>query len=256
MSVDAQRDEATVAATWTFNDGTAKDSSKKGLNGNIVGDPEAVDGIAGKALQFNGEDDGIKIPDSLDINTGGPYTNRTVAALFYCDDVGIKDRKQVIFEEGGATRGLVIYVFDGKVYGGGWNRAEYNWNGEWPSADIKSKRWYHVGIVIRDASGKVESKKFEMWLDGKRIAQEKGGQLHAHGDDTGIGHLNQNTVYHAGGGGGTNLDWFVGLIDEVIVYGSAFDEGDFAKLAQPLSVEPQGKFTTTWAHLKAQRTEK
>ena len=253
---DAQRDEATVAANWTFNDGSAKDASKKGLNGNFTGKPQVVDGISGKALKFNGKSDGIKFPDSVDINTGGPYTNRTVAALFNCDDVGIKDRKQVIYEEGGATRGLVIYVHDDKVYVGGWNRAEYNWNGAWPSADVKSKRWYHVGLVIRDAKDKVESKKFEMWLDGKRLAQEKGGQLHAHGDDLGVGHLNQNTVYHDGGGGGSDLDWFGGMIDEVLVYGSAFDEGDFADLASPLSVEPQGKFTTTWANLKDQQTEK
>ena len=257
IPANAQRDEATVAANWTFNDGSAKDTSKKGLDGNFTGKPQAVDGIAGKALKFNGKSDGIKFPDSVDINTGGPYTNRTVAALFYCDNAKIDDRKQVIFEEGGATRGLILYVHGGKVYAGGWNRAEYNWNGAWPAADIKSKQWYHVGLVIRDARDKVESKKFEMWLDGKRIAQEKGGQLHAHGDDIGVGHLNQNTVYHDGGGGGqTDVDWFGGLIDEVLVYGSAFDEGDFADLAAPLSVEAQGKFTTTWATLKAQRTEK
>lgn len=256
MSVDAQRDEATVAANWTFDDGSAKDTSKKKLNGNVVGKPQAVDGIAGKALKFNGKSDGIKIPDSADINTGGPYTDRTVAALFNCDNVNIDDRKQVIFEEGGRTRGLVIYVHDGKVYVGGWNRAEYNWNGEWISAEVKSKRWYHVGLVIRDAAGKVEKDKFEMWLDGKRIAQEKGGQLHAHGDDIGIGFTNQNAVYHDEGGSGTNIDWFAGLIDEVVVYGSAFNEGDFKKAAQGLSVKPQGKFTTTWGNLKAQRTQK
>ena len=256
MGADAQRDEATVAANWTFDDGSAKDTSKKKLNGNFAGKPQAVDGIAGKALKFNGKSDGIKIPDSADINTGGPYTDRTVAALFNCDNVNIDDRKQVIFEEGGRTRGLVIYVHDGKVYVGGWNRAEYNWNGEWISAEVKSKRWYHVGLVIRDAAGKVEKDKFEMWLDGKRIAQEKGGQLHAHGDDIGIGFTNQNAVYHDEGGSGTNIDWFAGLIDEVVVYGSAFNEGDFKKAAQSLSVEPQGKFTTTWASLKAQRTQK
>ena len=256
MSADAQRDEATVAGNWTFDDGSAKDTSKKKLNGNFAGKPQAVDGIVGKALEFNGEDDGIKIPDSADINTGGPYTDRTIAAFFNCNNVGIDDRKQVIFEEGGRTRGLVIYVFDGEVYVGGWNRAEYNWNGEWISAEVKSKRWYHVGLVIRDAAGKVEKDKFEMWLDGKRIAQEKGGQLHAHGDDIGIGFTNQNAVYHDEGGSGTNIDWFAGLIDEVVVYGSAFNEGDFKKAAQGLSVEPQGKFTTTWASLKAQRTQK
>ena len=256
MSADAQRDEATVAGNWTFDDGSAKDTSKKKLNGNFAGKPQSVDGIVGKALEFNGKDDGVKIPDSADINLVGPFTDRTIAAFFNCDNVGIDDRKQVIFEEGGRTRGLVIYVYDGKVYVGGWNRAEYNWNGEWISADVKSKRWYHVGLVIRDAAGKVEKDKFEMWLDGKRIAQEKGGQLHAHGDDIGIGFTNQNAVYHDEGGSGTNIDWFAGLIDEVIVYGSAFDEGDFRKASQGLSVEPQGKFTTTWASLKAQRTEK
>ena len=83
-----------------------------------------------KTLKFNGTSDGIKIPDSNRINTGGPFPKRTVAALFNCDDVN-KGQKQVIFEEGGRTRGLVIYVFDGKLYVGGWNRAEYNWNGEW-----------------------------------------------------------------------------------------------------------------------------
>ena len=29
----------------------------------------------------------------------------------------------MIYEEGGQTRGLAIYVFEGKVYIGGWNRA-------------------------------------------------------------------------------------------------------------------------------------
>jgi len=253
LSVDAQRKEATVAAIWTFDDGTARDSSGQGVNGIFAGKPETVAGIAGDALRFNGESDGIKPPDSANINTGGPYTDRTIAAFFNCDDVSIKERKQVIYEEGGRTRGLVIYVHDRKVYVGGWNRAEYNWNGEWPSADVKSKQWYHVGLVLRDASGKVENNKFELWLDGKRVAREPGGQLHAHADNIGIGHTNQNAVYHDDGGSGTNIDWFEGMLDDMIVYGSAFDAADFAELARPLNVEPSGKSTTTWAALKSQR---
>ena len=110
----------------------------------------------------------------------------------------IDDRKQVIYEEGGATRGLIMYVHGSKVYVGGWNRAEYNWNGAWPFAEVKSKRWYHVGIVIRDAAAKVEKDKFEMWLDGKRIAQEKGGQLHAHGDDRGTTIKSIKEICHNG----------------------------------------------------------
>ncbi len=254
-SIEAQRDEATVAGIWNFDDGSANDTSNQSLNGIIVGKPESEKGIAGQALRFNGEGDGIKIPDSPRINITNIFTNRTVAAIFNCDDVN-KKQKQVIFDEGGRTRGLVIYVFEGEVYVGGWNRAEYNWNGEWLSAEIKSNTWYQVGLVIRDGSGKVEKDKFEMWLDGKLIDKADGGQLHPHGDDNGIGFVNQNAVYHDDGGAGSNIDWFGGLIDEVVVYGSAFNDKDFEEFAQPLNVEPQDKFTTTWAKLKTNRMTK
>jgi len=251
---DAVIDPNTAAGIWNFDKGDAKDSSKKGLNGNIVGGVKAVKGVIGKALQFNGKNGGIKVPDSADINTGGPYTNRTIVAFFNCDDVTIKDRKQTIYEEGGRTRGLVLYVFDGKVYVGGWNRAEYNWNGAWPSAPVKSKTWYHIGLVIRNAKGKVEKDKFEMWLNSELIAKEPGGQLHAHSDDIGIGYVNQNTVFHDDDGSGSDIHWFGGPIDEVAVYNSALEEADFKKLASPvLSVEPEDNFTTTWGAIKAQR---
>ena len=115
----------------------------------------------------------------------------------------------------------------------------------------RQKRWYHVGLVIRDARDKVESKKFEMWLDGKRIAQEKGANstLTVMILASVISTRTPSTMMAVAG---SDLDWFGGRY----VYGSAFDEGGFADLAKSLSVEPQGKFTTTWANLKAQRTEK
>ncbi len=254
MLVEAQRNEATVAGNWTFDDGSAKDSSRKGLNGQFVGEPKSVNGIVGKALQFNGKSDAVNIPDSVDINTGGPYTNRTVAAFFKCADIS-KNQKQVIYQEGGGTRGLAIYVHNGKVYVGGWNRAEYNWDGAWSSVKIRSNRWHHVALVIRDASDRVENDKFEMWLDGKLIAKEKGGQLHMHGNNISIGHVTQKTVYHDGIQEGNNVDWFSGVIDEVIVYNSAFDRTDLTKIAQPLSIVPKGKSTTTWGYLKSKRTE-
>ncbi|MFQ6044156.1 MAG: LamG-like jellyroll fold domain-containing protein [Candidatus Poribacteria bacterium] len=253
ISSDAVIDPNTAAGIWSFDKGDAKDSSKKGLNGNIVGGVKSVKGVVGKALQFDGKKGGIKIPDSADINTGGPYTDRTIVAFFNCDDVDIDSRKQTIYEEGGRTRGLVLYVFDGEVYVGGWNRAEYNWNGAWPSAPVKSNKWYHVGLVIRNAKGKVEKDKFEMWLNGDLIAKESGGQLHAHGDDIGIGHVNQNTVFHDEDGSGSDIHWFGGMIDEVAVYNSAFDEADFRQLAKPVrSVEPEAKFAITWGAIKAQ----
>ncbi len=253
----AARDEATVRAIWTFDNGDATDSSEHAVNGTLAGEPEVVDGIVGKALKFDGVDDGVKLPDSNGLNTGGPFMNRTIAAFFKCTDVGITETKQTIFEEGGRTRGFVINVHDGKVYVGAWNRAEYQWAGAWPSADVESDRWYHVALVLRDTINAVQDNKFEMWLDGEMIASEPGGQLFAHGDDTGIAHTNANAVFHDDDGGGTNIHYFGGIIDEVIVYNSAFDAADFKEYADIIqaatSVEPQDKFTTTWGKLKSKR---
>ncbi|MDE0318226.1 MAG: hypothetical protein OXM61_25370 [Candidatus Poribacteria bacterium] len=258
LSIYAARDEETVRAIWTFDEGDAADTSGHDVNGTLAGEPEVVDGIVGKALKFDGVDDGVKLPDSNGLNTGGPFQNRTIAAYFNCSDVSITDHKQTIFDEGGRTRGFVVNVFDGKVYVGAWNRAEYQWAGAWPSAPVESDRWYHVALVIRDGSNAVEDDKFEMWLDGEMIASEPGGQLFAHGDNTGIAHTNQNAVFHDDDGAGTDIHFFGGIIDEVIVYNSAFDADDFAEYAEVIkattSVEPQGKYTTTWGTLKAQRT--
>ena len=85
----AARDEDTVQAIWTFDEGDAVDTSGKDVNGTLVGDPEVVDGAMGKAFQFDGVDDGIKLPDSNGLNTGGPFMNRTIAAFFKCDDVTV-----------------------------------------------------------------------------------------------------------------------------------------------------------------------
>ena len=72
-----------------------------------------------------------------------PTRNRTVVAFFNCDDVVVTDRKQTIYEEGGKTRGLVAYVYDGKAHVGEWNRAEYIG----PVIDLRLKSNLKSGIT-------------------------------------------------------------------------------------------------------------
>ncbi|MFC1712252.1 LamG-like jellyroll fold domain-containing protein [Candidatus Poribacteria bacterium] len=254
-SIFAAIDPETVADghVWLFDEGvgnTVEDSSKNNLNGTVKGNPGVVKGIIGDALEFDGASDYITLPDSANINTGGPWTNRTIKVIFNCADVSINSNKQTLFEEGGRTRGLVVYVFDGEVYVGGWNRSEYNWNGAWLSAPIKSDNWYEVALILRDTQGKVEDDKLEMWLDGKLIGKEAGGQMHAHADDNGIGAVNQNTVFHDEGGSGTMTDYFGGMIDEIWVLNQALTA---AELGPPLiSVEPVDRLTATWGSIKAE----
>ena len=93
-----------------------------------------------------------------------------------------------------------------------------------------------------------------MWLNGELVESAEGGALYGHGDDIGIGHVNANAVFHDEDGEGTDIHYFGGAIDEVVVYNSAFDAADFADYAAAVvSVEPQDKFTTTWVTIKTQR---
>jgi hypothetical protein len=225
------------------------DDSANDNVGTIAGDPQVVPGLSGMALQFDGVDDAVHIPDSAKINiTNGPWQNRTIMAVFNCSDVS-KKQKQTIYEEGGTTRGLNIYVFDGQVYAGGWNRAEYNWDGAWISTPIRSDSWYEVALILRDAGDAVEDGKFEMWLNGQLIASEPAGQIYNHSADIGIGDTNGDTYFHDGSRSGSG-DFFEGIVDEVWVLNQALTEDD---LSRPrVSVESVDKLTATWGMVKAQ----
>jgi len=228
------------------------DDSANDNIGTVVGDPQVVNGVHGKALKFDGVDDGVHIPDSDFINiTNGPFPNRTVIAIFNCADATKQD-KQTVFEEGGRTRGLTIYIFDGEVYVGGWNRAEYDWNpGSWISAPIGSNEWHAAALIIRDGNEAVEDDKFEMWLDGKLIDKESGGQIHNHSNDNSIGYTKENNVFHDDDGSGDGW-FFEGSIDEVWILNEALSQADLRGIMVLTSVEPASKLTTLWGTIKIQ----
>ncbi|MCP4257122.1 MAG: hypothetical protein GY774_06300 [Planctomycetes bacterium] len=209
-------------------DSNVPDDSANDNTGIIVGDPQVIDGLNGKALLFDGVDDGVDIPDSEFINvTGGPFPNRTVIAVFKCDDVN-RMEKQTVFEEGGLTRGLTIYVFNGEVYVGGWNKDDYEpqWNpGSWISAPINSNQWYAVALVIRDGTPAQEDDKFEMWMNGNLIGKAPGAEIWNHANDNAIGYTNQNNVFHDGNGSGDGW-FFEGAIDELWILNDALTEAE------------------------------
>jgi hypothetical protein len=244
----AQIDPATVTTGHVYlfenvSGNQVQDDSANSNTGTIVGDPQMVEGLKGKALQFDGVDDGISIPDSQFINvTGGPFPNRTIIAVFKCDDV-TKQEKQTVYEEGGRTRGLTIYVFDGEVYVGGWNRSDYEpqWNpGSWLSAPINSNAWHAVALVIRDGVAGQEDDKFEMWMDGDLIGKAPGAEIWNHGNDNAIGYTNENNVFHDDDGSGDGW-FFEGAIDEIWILNDALTKtelGAFKGMVWPYAVGP------------------
>ena len=206
------------------------DDSSNSLTANLVGNPQVVDGLKGKALQFNGVDDGVHIPDAATVNLS-THQNRTVIAIFQCSDV-TKPEKQVVYEEGGTTRGLVIYVHEGLVYVGGWNLSDYTpeWAGTFLSAPISSNAWYGVAMVLRDGTAAQEDDKFEMWMDGELIAKGPGAELRSRSNDNGIGYANAQTKLHDGNvtGGG---NYFEGIVDEIWMINAALTQVELSGFA-------------------------
>ncbi len=243
--------EATAALIghWSFSSGsgtTAFDSSPYGSNhaGLMVGDPQWNDyGIAG-SITLDGDGDGVVITSSTDLNLS-TVTARTVSGWFYVDDTAVNSRAQIIYEEGGEARGLSIYVFDGRLYAGGWNMpsTESNWAGTFLSTDqIESHRWHHVALVLNGTST-VTADALRGYLDGVQFGSGAGSQLWAHADPTGLGQAAAKARLHNGlfdvtlPNGGQAL---AGMIDELSVYNRVLTASEIAELA---TVQPAAPST-------------
>ena len=119
------------------------------------------------AIRFNGFLDGsggiVNVNNSADSNSGGPWLAKSVEAWFSVDDADT-DTEQVIYEQGGSTRGLAIYVREGRVYAGLHNAAaDGGTAGPWPtgvlgdnelvyvSTPIESNTPYHLAFTFEGA---------------------------------------------------------------------------------------------------------
>jgi hypothetical protein len=238
--------------------GNVPDDSANNNTANLIGSPQVVDSPRGKALKFNGTSDGVHLPDSAMIGNTGTHQNRTVIAVFNCADVS-KSNKQVVFDEGGYTRGLSIYVHEGLAYGAGWNKGgDYSpeWNpGAFISAPIGSNEWHTLAIILRDGGPFQEDDKFEMWLDGVLIGKGPGGELRGHSNDNGIGYAKENVVFHDGNGS-VDGHYFEGMIDEIWILNEALTQADLGAWAGkvwPFAADPDPAdgvlVEATWASL-------
>src|SRR5262249_38336898 len=76
---------------WTFDDGTASDSSGSGNNGTLVNGPSSVTGKSGQALNFNGNQY-VDLGNVINMDIGSlpsiDYTNLSVFAWVKTTQVG------------------------------------------------------------------------------------------------------------------------------------------------------------------------
>ena len=215
--------------------------------------PTVVDGIVANktdgAIMFDAsEGQSLSLVNSPFTNNvpGNPgVANRTYELWFQPRNLPSEgeDNRQILYEEGGTTRGLAIYLdgtqddnpTEANLYVMTTNLAEEIWGGSAGpfetdpefavSTKVEAGEIYHLVFVIdkpddvrADLNGDLIG-----YLNGEEFGRvdDKVGLWFNHTDAAGIGKPYADTVFHDGvvsGAGGSGLYFYDGVIDEFAIY--------------------------------------
>ena len=226
-----------LVAQWNFEETSglvASDSSPAGddNSGSLVNGAafEATRTGLGGSVRFDRQNQYVAIADTEDINLV-THNKRTISTWFKADNIGTSN-KQVIYEEGGAGRGLNIYLHRNRLYVGGWSGGQWSEGTYLSSRAIESDTWHHVALVL-DAEENVtglQSGAFSAYLDGVKIGEGEGAQLFRHPGDIGLGAVNVETQFHDGEVRGTAVAGLIGNIADTDIFNRVLSEAEIQNL--------------------------
>jgi len=247
MNVDgAQADMVTdgLISYWSLDKDTIKGDTVKDIwgenDGTISGNPKEIGGKIGEALEFDG-DDSVDIPGTDSLNFAGKK-ELTVTAW-----VNAGDKEPVVGVVAGCCGTIVAQRdangwalrFDGR---NGGQEMEFivcpGWQGDggFGVPTFKVGEWHYLAGVVDD-------NKLLLYVDGAlKRDMAFGGPISSNGPETEIG--------HAGDGG------FIGIIDEVGIYGKALSEDEIKQNYESktfAAVNQLNKLATCWGEIKASR---
>jgi len=208
---------------WSFDNGDVEDLSGNGNDGIIHGEPTLVEGKVGDALEFDGIDDWVEIPDSPSISE---FDELSLSAWFKVTKPGgwrailekavHEDWSYGFFiEENG---NVSFYITQGE-------NVIVCCIGEFP---VEVGTWYHIAGTYDGSSAKC-------YVDGK-----------LEGEMPASGPLNI-TTYPFSIGSRNVSNFFGGAIDEVTLWNKAVT---VEEMQDPLAVNPLDKLAVTWAEIK------
>lgn len=188
------------------------------------------------ALSFDGVNDVVAIPDSEKINLANITKNRTISLWFNAKNSS--NGRQVLYEEGGTTGGINIYLDAGRLHAGVWDNStsQKNWTGTWlQTQNITSGQWHNVTLTL-------DNNTKDGWvigyLNGKPFAGEQSTgwatTLSPHSDDIGLGAIRGTSKFHDGKMG-TDNHYFEGLMDNVQIYNTALQPFEIDMLMNGLN---------------------
>lgn len=264
-------------AYWRFGETTGQQAFSEvgtGLTARYFGDPTlgaervAVGDPTSAVLLDNSKSQWIDIPDHADINTvSGPWQFKSIELWFKARNLptsnpqlpGLRiSERQVLYEQGGATRGMNIYLSgtqaqnptQAELWFNILNRAQEAWGGTLPfddqgfspngeplavKATIEANKPYHIVLVMEGDNSGPDSFNGKLigYINGEKFGEATGVHLlYNHTDDVGVGARNEEVAFHDYiiNGAGTFAPeistagerfFFDGWIDELALYNTA-----------------------------------
>jgi len=144
----------------------------------IVGGTFVEDAERGSVLEINGEPDAVWLIRNRDtVMDEEGHANKTLSLWFKAQDTAAR---QVLYAQGHHLVGFNIYIHDGRVYAGSYAPVDgkiFDWfpvpgrkfDGHWLSSEIEPDRWYHVALVLRNATTQVQDDKQHLYVDGELV---------------------------------------------------------------------------------------
>ncbi len=198
-----------------------------------LGDNDATTGVAAptyrstsSAINFNPTVDftsgstSLTIANNTDFNTATSYTNKGINLAFRTSTTDVTDR-QVLYEQGGDTRSIIIYIRSGNLHVSAYNRNNDGTGSPWNnstnittvSTAVSTNTEYIVTLELAGASG--VSGTLTSYLNGASFGTLSSvGLLFSDTDGIEFGGSDGSTQYDDGTNASTNS--FEGEISEFI----------------------------------------
>ncbi|WP_083925467.1 hypothetical protein, partial [Psychroflexus tropicus] len=210
----------TDVTTWVNNGQNILDANTQTNSPSLLS--EVINGQ--DFIQFDSaNNESFEIANNADINSGGePWEKRSYSLVFQTGtDVSTR---QVIYEEGGTTRGVAIYILNNEVYFGAYNQSNDGagspWNFTSVSAPVTPSTTYVMTNIFSGNSTSTGT--LETYLNGQSVGTTSGvGFLYDHGANISLGQNGDGNILESGSVGAGS--YFNGLLGEFLFYDTAID---------------------------------
>jgi hypothetical protein len=232
---------------YAFDEGkgnTVKDLSGNGNDGTING-AKWVDGKFDKALEFNGKDNYVDCGNSSSLQIKKEITLAVWVNLAILPSQMHSDSRIIARENSGAGAPWASYALT--VNGNATSFFGFEISADTPDIYPKSTTlpevdvWYHL-------AGVYDGSNCNIYVNG-----QKEGTLPQSGNLV----INSALNPMVGADVNRNIEYFQGIIDEVVIYNRVLSEEEILALVEKslkemMSVESEGKLATIWSEIKAQ----